>query len=193
MLQGSLGHTITTQKSRIDRSSFHSFHYKETSTQRNQKRNFEVTFDQRNGLVTAVAGKNDRASVPYIRPFRDPLGLLHEVRHLDSATDMVRVPLLGKDVVVQTVGEMNLDTVLGERKAYVYNLHPGNSYLYVDAEEPFPILKMTQRLADFLIDVLLVNLSHEAGPPAREKPEGKSQRQRSRRRGRGQKRKRRSE
>ncbi|UCH26479.1 MAG: hypothetical protein JSV66_02175 [Trueperaceae bacterium] len=193
MLQGSLGTTTTTQQSRIDRSSFHSFHYKETSTNRNGKRNFEVTFDERNGLVTAVIGKNDRASVPYIQPFRDPLGILHEVRHLDPSVEFAKKPMLGKDVIVQMVGGINLDTVLGERKARVYSLHPGNSHLYIDAEEPYPILKMTQRLTDFLVDILLVNLSHEEGPPAREKPSGRSQRQRSRRRGRGQKRKRRTE
>ena len=87
--------------------------------------------------------------------------MLAEVRRLgdSSATE---IAMLGKDVVVQFLGAVDLNTALGDRKANAYLLHPGNSVVYVDAQAPHAILKLTQRLPDGHLDALIVSIASEA-------------------------------
>ena len=164
-----------TQQSKVHRQQFFSFSFQETISSP-ESRSFKVHFDIEEGLVKASRGSKDSASAPYLQAYEDPLGLLYHLRHLGDETHL-RVPMLGKDVTVERVAETDLDTVLGKRLARVYRLHPGGSYVYVDAEAPHPILMMSQRFDGQLLDALLVRISDE--PEKRREP---NRRRRSRRR-----------
>lgn len=159
--QGPLGTSSVVQRSRSHAQRFFSLRYAEETQERNENRSFDVTFDQQAGTVSAVKGPKDRAVVPYLLPYRDPLGLLHELRSLEASALPVAVPMLGKDVHVQFAGEVELETALGTRLARAYVLHPGQSVVYVDVAAPHYLLKMTQRLAEGYLDALLVKVSSE--------------------------------
>ncbi len=179
--QGSTLNATITQRSRSHAERHHSLRYREEVVERNEQRVLDVNFDARSGLVTASKGARDSASMPYIRDYRDPLSLLHELRFLaaggadearsgDAASlgptaDAV-FPLLGKDVHVQYKGEADVETALGVKRARAYLLHPGMSVVYVDAEAPHHIVKMSQRLPEGLLDVVLVKLGSEQSLPA---------------------------
>ena len=182
MLQGGLGQQVVTQLSRVHAESYHSLSFVELLQDRSEKRQFDITFDTESGLVRAAKGK-ESAEVPYLRPYEDPLGLLHHLRQLPAEVRHLRVPMLGKDVVVERLSDTVLEHPLGPRTARVYLLRPGESYVYVDDEPPHTILKLTQRLEGQLLDALLVKVAQEA-PPARQAPivEKRSQRGRPRRR-----------
>ncbi len=160
--QGPLGNSTVVQKSRSHAQRFFSLRYLEQTQERNDNRSLDVTFDSATGLVTAVKGPKDQAAVPYVVPYRDPLGLLHELRTMEVASGPATVPMLGKDVRVQFAGEVELDTALGQRRARAYVLHPGQSVVYVDVAQPHHILKLTQRLAEGHLDALLVKVGSEA-------------------------------
>lgn len=160
MFQGGLGQATVVQRSRCHAARHFSHRFREESSERSGNRTFDVVFDPQEGLVTASKGR-DEAVTPYDRPYRDPLSLLQELRTLEG-TDHLRVPMLGKDVTVQLVGEVELDTVLGPRSARAYLLHPGGSVVYVDARPPHLLLKLTQRLSDGVVDALLVKVEQEA-------------------------------
>lgn len=191
--QGSLGNLTVVQRSKC-RPRGVSAAFLEETQERGGIRRFEVTFDSRSGLVTAAKGPKDRAETPYVLPYRDPLSLLHEVRQLGELEAPHRVPLLGKEVTVQYGGEVELETVLGVKRAFAYVLHPGQSVIYVDAEGPHQILKLTQRLVDGQLDALLVKVGTEASmepfaePGAKRQAKSKSGRRRGRRRPRRRKR-----
>lgn len=171
--QGPLGTHTVVQRSRCHARGV-SLRFREETQERNDTRRFDVTFDPRQGLVTAVKGPKDNASVPYLLPYRDPLSLLHEIRQLGAIEGPVRVPLLGKEVTVQLAGEVDLDTALGPRRARAYVFHPGQSVVYVDVEAPHAILKLTQRLPDGLVEALLVKVATEAAlEPFGEPEEGR--------------------
>lgn len=188
-LQGSLGTATTTQRSRTHRRRHHSFWYSEETQRRGERRSYEVTFDPKSGLITARRG-NDEASVPYLRPYRDPLGLLEELRAAaaeEAPAEWVRVPMLGKDVLAQHLGEAELETAFGPRRARTYVLQPGGAYVYVDVAAPHEILQMTQRIDGQWLDVQLVKIGQEAAMPQREEEGGqrrRGKRRRRRRRGR---------
>lgn len=86
--------------------------------------------------------------------------MLLELRELGDAEHAL-VPMLGKDVTVQRVGEVELDTPMGAREAVAYLLHPGGSVVYVDREPPHLLLKFTQRLVDGFVDAVLVRVDEE--------------------------------
>lgn len=159
--QGSLGTMTVVQRSRCQAQGV-SLRFSEETQERNENRKFNVTFDSREGLVTAVKGAKDSAAVPYLLPYRDPLSLLHELRGLGEPEVPYRVPMLGKEVTVQFAGEVELDTALGRKRARAYLLHPGQSVVYVDVEPPHTILKLTQKLAEGHLDALLVKVGSEA-------------------------------
>ncbi len=175
--QGPLGTSTVVQKSRSHAQRYFSLRYLEETQERNESRSLDVTFDAATGLVTAVKGPKDQAAIPYLVPFRDPLGLLYELRALDAPAQPATVPMLGKDVRVQFAGVVDLETALGQRRARAYLLHPGQSVVYVDVAEPHHILKLTQRLAEGHLDALLVKVGSEpslepfgeAPPPRRSK------------------------
>ena len=178
MLQGgSLRSATVTQQSKVHRQQFFSFSFQEKNVEGSDTRTFEVTFDLEAGQVVAKRNR-DEATVPYIQAFEDPLGLLHHIRSLGPEETTLRVPLLGKDVVVERVGETAVETVLGERSAYAYTLQPGGSYVYVDTQAPNLILMMRQRFDGQLLDAHLVRVDEEAEAPR----EPSSRRKRRRRR-----------
>ena len=177
-LQGPMPQTSLRQQSKVHRQQFFSFSYQETQTSPDS-RTYSVHFDIEEGLVKASRGR-DSAAVPYLQAYEDPLGLLYHLRHLEDETTL-RVPMLGKGVVVERIGETDLDTVLGERTARVYQLRPGGSYVYVDAEPPHSILMMTQLFAEQRLDALLVRIDENA-PLPKEKPPRRKRRRRKRER-----------
>jgi hypothetical protein len=185
MLQGSLGQVTTTQVSRVHRRRFESRAFREDTERRGEKRIYDVTFDTGRGLVRATRGPGDEANVAYILPYRDPLGLLNELRALEPSEEPVRVPMLGKDVTVLYLGVTELDTALGKLSAHAYRLHPGHAYVYVEVGEPRAILQMSQRVDGQLLDALLVKVAQEDAMPVRESErprQGKRRRRRRRRR-----------
>lgn len=160
--QGALGNATVVQRSRCSAERFFSLRYLEETQERNESRSFDVTFDPQTGLVSAVKGQKDQASVPYLVSYRDPLSLLHELRTIGERAEPVLIPLLGKTVSVQYGGEVELDGPFGPRRARAYVLHPGQSVVYVDNQAPHHILKLTQRLADGHLDALLIKVASEA-------------------------------
>ena len=179
MLQGRgpLRSATVTQQSKVHRQQFFSFSFQEKSVEGSDTRTFEVLFDIEAGQVVASRNR-DKATVPYIQALEDPLGLLHHLRSLEPQETVLRVPMLGKDVVVERVGETALETALGERNAYAYALQPGGSYVYVDTAAPHLILMMRQRFDGQLLDAHLVRVDEEAEAPR----ESGSRRKRRRRR-----------
>ena len=175
--QGSLRSATVTQQSKVHRQQFFSFSFQEKSVEGSDTRTFEVLFDIEAGQVVAKRNREE-ATVPYIQAFEDPLGLLHHVRSLAPEETTLRVPMLGKNVVVERVGETTLETALGERTAYAYALQPGGSYVYVDAQTPNLILMLRQRFDGQLLDAQLVRVDEEAEAPR----EPSSRRKRRRRR-----------
>lgn len=182
MLQGSLGQLVTTQMSRVNRRWHVSLGFREDIEKRGENRAYEVVFDSGQGLVRASRGGGDEASIPYIRPYRDPLSLLNELRSIEPADEPLRIPMLGKEVTVLYLGTTSLDTALGQRTAHAYRLHPGSAYVYVDQADPRPILQMSQRVDGQLLDVVLVKIDHEQAMPTREPERPKQGRRRRRRR-----------
>ena len=158
--QGALGNVSVVQRSQSSAQHHHSMQFREETQERSEKRTFDLTFDQATGTVKASKGPKDRAEVPYLKPYRDPLGLLHEVRTLGDAP-ATAVAMLGKDVTVQYAGEVDLATAIGHRRAMAYLVQPGHSVVYVDTKAPHAILKLTQRLPEGHLDALIVSIASE--------------------------------
>lgn len=158
--QGGLGNLSIAQSSRSSTDAHYSVRFREETQERSESRTFDVHFDDTRGVVRASRGPRDVAETPYLRPYRDPLSLLNEIRNLgDSGAH--NVAMLGKDVSVQYVGEVDLSTSLGHKRARAYLLHPGQSVVYVDVNSPYTILKLTQRVAEGHVDALLVRVASE--------------------------------
>lgn len=183
LLQGSLGAGTILQMSRASRHDFVSRTFREVTDLRNENRVFEVEFSTQQGLVVAHRDR-DRAEMPYLRPYRDPLSMLHEIRFLPAGAELTRIPMIGKDVQARLVGEVEVESVFGVRTARAYVLHPGRSYVYVDTKLPHSILKLTQRLDEHLVDAVLIRTAQEAEMTAWQEPS----RKRSKRRRRGRRR-----
>ncbi len=158
-LQGSLGNSTVVQRSRVHQQWFYSYAYSEETQEKGSKRNFQVSFDPEDGLVKAQKGSKDKASIPRILPYVDPLGLLHRLRFQQQAGG--RIPMLGKTVVIEQLADSELDTSLGKRLARVYQLRPGGSLVYVDSEAPHAILLMNQRLDGQVLDAILTRIDTE--------------------------------
>ncbi|HKI59171.1 MAG TPA: hypothetical protein VKA00_08155 [Trueperaceae bacterium] len=194
LFQGALGTSTVIQRSRCrgeaDGPAAVSLRFREETNERSGQRTFDLVFDAEQGVVTGSRGREE-ATAPYLMPYRDPLSLLFELRSLgraDRAEEHVVVPMLGKDVTVQSAGEVELDTPLGIKTAWAYRLHPGGSAVYVDREPPHLLLKMTQRLADGYVDAVLVKIAQEGdledwgAPGGGPRGQGGKRRRRSRRR-----------
>ena len=184
MLQGNLGQSTVIQQSRCHNTGFFSYRFLEETKARGGNRRYEVVFDSSTGMIRASRGQNDRAYTPYLLPYRDPLSMLHEIRRLSrNGGGQTRIPMLGKEIMVLPVGVVTLPTPLGDREAWAFSLYPGRSFIYVDAEPPHPILRLTQRLTDMSVDALLVKTHEETPVPNRERPtKGGGGRKRRRRR-----------
>jgi len=186
LFQGALGSSRVLQRSRSSVGEHHSLDFREETQERSEKRTFEVDFDADSGLVRASKGPKDRSEIPYLRPYRDPLSMLAEVRRLGDS-GATEIAMLGKDVVVQFLGAVDLNTALGDKRANAYLLHPGNSVVYVDSQAPHAILKLTQRLPDGHLDALIVSIASEAtleGFAADDRPQERGSKSGRRRRGR---------
>lgn len=178
LLQGALGQHSVTQTSLLSPTDLRSARFSELTESRDGRRAFEVAFDAKSGLVRAVrrvGAQSDAADTPYVRPYSDPLGLLYTLRQSvaeDAAEDALpattRVPMLGKDVLVERLPPTEVETALGVRRAWALILSPGPSYVYIDIAPPHLIVRLTQRLEEGLLDAFLVRVAHEA-PPARER------------------------
>lgn len=184
MLQGQLGQHTITQTSRAHNRNFYSFNFSEDAVSRSDKRKFDVQFDTRNGIVKASRGNNDRAEVPYIQAYRDPLSMLHELRYTPPSDDnsSLFIPMLGKDVTAQRLGETKLESFLGEHDSLAFLLHPGGSYVYVDKRAPHRIVRMVQRFDGQTLDVLLMKLDSEPIPDMKARTPSRPRRRKRRRR-----------
>ena len=200
-LQGVLGQATWIQTSRCHAQRHHSLRWQEQSEGRGDARSFEVRFDAETGLVTATRGRQDQASAPYIRPYRDPLSLLRELRAVTAAAVAGhgpqpaapwRVPLLGKDVTIVRSDDVDLDIQGTRRRARAYTLHPGGSVVVVDLAPPHAIVRLVQRLPDAILEATLVDVTEESTMSGWDEPQepavkrgGGRRRSRRRRRGRG--------
>ena len=190
-LQGALGQGSVVQSSRAHASRHVSQQFHEETALRGDQRQYDVRFDAQQGLVIALRGRNDRATIPYLRPYRDPLSLLWELRAAaatpwDEASPL-RIPLLGKDVVVYRASDVNAEGPWGTTRARAFHLHPGGSIVVVDLEPPHHILRLVQRIADGVVEATLVRADVEesmATLDAPAEPRSSANRRRSRRRGR---------
>ncbi len=162
-LQGSLDEKIVKQSSRLYRPDFHSLYFREENQDKNHKRSYEVRFDKGAGLVKVFKDGGDSASAPYLLPYQDPLGLLYQLRFIPAEQEHTRVPMLGRDVTIRQLPEVELE-LAGELKvARVFELHPGGSLVYIDSEAPHNILKLNQRIGQQVIEAELESFSEEEG------------------------------
>lgn len=161
-LAGPLGRGLITQTSRSHVRYHHSLSFREDQQKRGDNRSYDVRFDRSTGLVRAVRSGSDVAEIPLSRPFRDPLGMLHEIRSSGVDTDDWIIPMIGKDVHVSLVSETEVHTPLGTLPARVFRLFPGGALVWVGLEEPHPILRMAQPAVGGTLDVTLSGLGSEA-------------------------------
>ena len=146
-LSGALGRNTITQSSRTHALQHHSLSFREEQQKRGENRTYDVQFDRGSGLVKASRGGKDQAEMPLAKAYRDPLGMLHEIRQLDPDLPGMMIPMLGKDVQVTLVRSVSLETAVGPRPARIYRLFPGGSLLWVAEDAPHVILQMQQRIA----------------------------------------------
>lgn len=168
---GVLGQHNLTQTSQVVTDTGESLRFREEDDAKGERRVYEVVFDARSGLVRATrqaGGQGGGAETPYLRPYSDPLGLLHRVRELarSGAREPARVAMLGKDVVIEPLGEEGLDLPGGERRALGYLLSPGPSYVFIDAEPPHAPLRLVQPTVHGQLEAFLVRAVHEEGTEA---------------------------
>ena len=186
LFQGVLGSHSVEQSSQLSTRSGESLRFSEVTEAEGGKHKYELAFDVRSGLVRAtrqVGAQVERAEVPYLCPYSDPLGLLHTLRGLAHGSALVkRVSLLGKDVVIESLGEWELETANGERATYGYVLRPGSSYVYVDARPPHAVVRLVQPTQYGQVEASLIRAGQEDGTLSGPK-EGKDRAGKRRRRG----------
>ena len=167
LFQGALGSHSVDQSSQLSTGSGESLRFSEVTETKGDKHKYELSFDVHSGLVKAtrqVGSQVERAEVPYLRPYSDPLGLLHLLRGLAHGSALVkRVPLLGKDVVIESLGEWELKTADGERPTFGYVLRPGAAYIYVDAHPPHAVVRLVQPTQYGQVEASLIRAVQEDG------------------------------
>ena len=166
LFQGALGQHNLTQTSQVAADTGESLRFREEDDAKGDKRVFEVVFDPRSGLVRATrqaGGQQGGAETPLLRPYSDPLGLLYRVREFarNGIETPVRVAMLGKDVVIEPLGEQALETPGGERRALGYLLNPGPGYIFVDAEPPHAPLRFVQPTVHGHVEAFLIRAVQE--------------------------------
>ena len=190
LFQGALGSHSIDQSSQLLTGSFESLRFSEAAEGKGDKHKYEVAFDARSGLVKVtqqVGTQVGRADLPYFRPYSDPLGLLHILRGLAHGPALTkRVPLLGKDVIIESLGEWELGTANGERPTFGYVLRPGSSYVYLDAKPPHAIVRLIQPTQYGQVEASLIRAVQEdgalSGPKETKDRPGKRRRRGGRRR-----------
>ena len=167
LFQGVFGPQSLSQTSQLATPTGESLRFSEETDTKGDKRTYEVVFDARSGLVKAtrqtVAG-SETAETPYFRPYSDPLGLLHRLRAAPTGAEGRRqVAMLGKDVVIESLGRWTLETPQGERATFGYLLHPGLAYVYLDAHAPYAPLRVSQPTLHGQLEAFLVRTAQEDG------------------------------
>lgn len=181
-----VGDARVQQLSRSDPDDHHSHAFVETTKDRSGERKVRVAFDAEQGLVVMKRG-DDQADVPYVEPFRDPLSMLHELRHADPDRELLRIPMLGNTVEAHLVETREVATDLGPVLARGYQLFPGGSRVWIEVAEPHRVAKVRQRTPSGVLDAILVREEHDTRLPGwdAESGAGRKRGRRRRRRGRG--------
>ncbi len=182
--QGVFGQQSLTQTSQLSTRTGESLRFSEEGDAKGDKHLFEIVFDAQTGLVRATrrsGSQLEKAEVPYLRPYSDPLGLLHTLRHNLSATPL-RIPMLGKDVVAERLVDTEVETGLGRRAAHTFVLYPGPSYVYIEVAEPHTILRLLQPTAHGMLEAYLTQVVYEenrlGAPPAATSPPSRTNKRR---------------
>ncbi len=162
-LSGSLGRVTISQSSRSHVRHFNSLSFREEQQRRGDNRFFDVKFDRSSGLVQASRTGSDKAELPLVVPYRDPLGMLFEIRQLDAEAFGLTIPMLGKHVQVTFVKAGTLETAVGPRSVRIYRLFPGGSLLWIGDDDANLILKMQQRIDGAPVDAVLARVGQEPG------------------------------
>ncbi|MEX2502856.1 MAG: hypothetical protein WD336_10815 [Trueperaceae bacterium] len=188
--EGPLPKAQVVQLSRCHRDKGTSYEYTERTHDRSGQRSFRIEFDGRDGLVRFQRSDAESAETPYLQPFRDPLSMLRELRRAPADAERIRIPMLGSTVEALALGEIDLDTDLGPKRARTYLLHPGGSWAWIDVAPPHAILKLSQRTPDGRIDAYLTSIGSDASLPNWDVDHDagrgrKGKRRKRRRRGRG--------
>ena len=189
--EGPLPRAEVVQLSRCRPDDGVSYSFQERTRDRNGTRGFRFDLDARAGLIRFTRSDGDAAEAPAIEPIRDPLSLLRELRRAAPDAQRIRVPMLGKAVEARAVGEAELTTDLGPKRARTYLLHPGGSWVWIDVAPPHAILKLAQRTPDGRVDALVASIAQEASMPLWEELDDDrrkattGRRRKRRRRGRG--------
>lgn len=188
---GALGRAEVTQLSRCTSDHNASVAFVERQKDPQSTRSFRIDFDDERGLVRMQREGDDSAEVPYLLPYRDPLSMLRDLRRAAPDGTRVWIPMLGKSVLARALGEVELDTALGTRRARSYLLHPGGSRVWIDVRPPHAVLRLAQATPEQTLDVLLESVGSDTRMPAWETLDaevgrkGAKKRRRRRRRGRG--------
>ena len=167
-LSGALGRLSINQTSRSHVRHYNSLAFREEQQKRGDNRTFDVKFDRSTGLVQATRSGSNKAEQPLMKAYRDPLGMLFEIRQLDAEAPHLIIPMLGKDVQVTFVQSTILETAVGPRPARIYRLFPGGSLLWIGEDDAHVILKMQQRINGAPVDVALTRVAQEPGTGRRE-------------------------
>lgn len=162
-LSGALGRMTISQTSRTHVRHFNSLSFREEQQKRGDNRTYDLKFDRSSGLVKAVRSGSDKAEHPLVRPYRDPLGMLYEIRQLDGSAAVHSIPMLGKDVQVSFVQTGTLETAVGPRQVRIYRLFPGGSLLWIGEDDGNLILKMQQRTSGLPVEAVLTRVGQEPG------------------------------
>lgn len=160
-LSGPLGRATIIQSGRSHVRHHHSLAFREEQQKRGDNRTFDVRFDRSTGLIQAVRSGSDRAEEPLTKPFRDPLGMLFELRQQDPDATALTIPMLGKDVQATLVQTTTIETAVGPRTARVWRLFPGGSLVWIGDDDANLILRMQQKIAGSPVDVVLTRVASE--------------------------------
>lgn len=162
-LSGALGRATISQTSRSHVRHYNSLTFREEQQRRGDNRIFDVKFDRSTGMVLAVRSGSDKAEQPLTMPYRDPLGMLYEIRNLNPEAVGLTIPMLGKHVQVTFVKTAVLETAVGPRPVRIYRLFPGGSLLWIGDDDANLILKMQQRIDGAPVDAVLTRVAQEQG------------------------------
>lgn len=203
-LQGVLGTSTIVQLSRSEAASHRSLRWRESHEGKNDPPPFEVRFDRESGAIAASRGRGDKASLPYLLDYRDPLSMIRELRERTAA--VVRgeaeapelpwtLPLLGHPVHVVAIRDGVLENRGEERRVRSYTLQPGGSVVVIELAPPFAPVRLLQRLAEGSLEATLVEIGtassmagweeSTASSNAAANPGGRRRGRRRRSRGRG--------
>jgi hypothetical protein len=151
-------------------------------TENDNGRVFETTFDRRDGLVR-LRQNRDEAVNALTQDYHDPVSVLQFLRDLPDDVRSARVPMIGGTVLVTRLDDETVDSPWGPQRCRVYYLRPGVSLVYIEADEPRRILKLTQSLGKYALEAALTRVTEGAVLPQDERGANESAKQNARRDG----------